>query len=246
MSKNFEILTNLEEERDLFRIDTEKAPKVTPKTAPPPLGENVRDEIAKLVQRIFCLSGNGVAPRAVLFCGIDHGDGASWMAAQAARAVAASAGNSVCIVDLDLRLPEVHGHLGTANRSGLADAVQHPGSIKNFLEPTAWSNLWVLPAGVSTDTRPLLVSDHLRDRISELRAEFDFLVFVAPPAAHSNDAAVLGRLLDGVVLVIGAGSTRRETARRAKETLEKGQVHLLGSVLNGRKFPIPDAVYRRL
>jgi Mrp family chromosome partitioning ATPase len=246
MSKNFEILTNLDEERELFRIDTEKAPKVAAKVAPHQLGEKVQDEIAKLVQRVFCLSGNGVTPRAVLFCGIDQGDGASWVASQAARAAAEIGSNSVCIVDLGLLSPSVHIHLGTANRAGLGDAVRHSGPIKNFLESTAWSNFWVLPAGVSADTRPLLVSDRLRDRITELRAAFDFLIFVAPPAAHSNDAAVLGRLLDGVILVVGAGSTRRETARRAKETLEKGQVHLLGTVLNGRQFPIPETLYRRL
>ncbi len=247
MSKNFEILTNLEEERELFRIETEKTPTVAAKVLPAaPLGDNVRDEIAKLVQRVFCLSGNGVAPRSVLFCGIDHGDGASWVSAQAARAVAEMGSGTVCVVDLNLRSPSVHVHLGTANRAGLSDAVRQSGSIKNFLERSRWDNLWVLPAGVSAETRALLVSDRLRDRVKELRSAFDFLIFDAPPAAHSNDAAVLGRLLDGVVLVVGAGTTRRETACRAKETLEKGQVHLLGTVLNGRQFPIPDAVYRRL
>ena len=246
MSKNFEILTRIEEERELFRIETDVTPKVGAIPASRSPGENVRDEIAKLVQRVFCLSGNGVSPRAVLFCGIDHGDGASWIAAQAARAIAERGAGSICVIDVNFRSPSLHAQLGTANRTCLADAIRQSGSIKKFLEPTNWDNLWVLPAGVGAEAGPLLLSDRFRERVAELRAEFDFLIFDAPPAAHSNDAAVLGRLLDGVVLVVGADSTRRETARRAKETLEKGQVHLLGAVLNRRSFPIPNAVYRRL
>jgi Mrp family chromosome partitioning ATPase len=49
-----------------------------------------------------------------------------------------------------------------------------------------------------------------------------------------------------VVVVVGAHSTRRETARKAKESLDAAHVHLLGTVLNNRTFPIPEALYRRL
>jgi len=246
MSKNFEILAHVEEERELFRVVTEKTPKLETKYVARRLGDTTREEVAKLVQRVFSLSGNGIAPRAVAFCGVEHGDGASWMSAQAARAVAELGNNTVCAVDINLRAATLHTHLGTANRAGLTDALRQTGSIKNFLECTSLSNLWILPAGGSAHSHPLLVSDRCRERVAELRAEFDFLIFDAPPAAHSNDAAVLGRLLDGVVLVVGAGSTRREAARKAKETLEKGQVRLLGTVLNKRQFPIPNALYRRL
>jgi capsular exopolysaccharide synthesis family protein len=246
MSKNFELLTNADEDRGLFRAVERKTSAPPQKCLSPRLGNVAREEVAKLVQRIFLLSGNGVAPRAVVFCGIEHGDGTSWICAQVARAVAEHGSNTVCAVDVNLRSPSLHGYLGAENRTGLGAAVRQVGSIRNFIEPGNMSNLWVLPAGLDGDPSVLLISDRFRERVKELRAEFDFLIFDAPPAAHSNDAAVLGRLLDGVVLVVGAGSTRRQTARKAKENLEKGQVRLLGTVLNGRSFPIPDALYRRL
>ena len=65
----------------------------------PPLGDVAREEVAKLVQRIFLTSREGCTPRAVAFCGIDHGDGASWICAQVALAVAAQGATSVCAVD---------------------------------------------------------------------------------------------------------------------------------------------------
>ena len=246
MSKNFELLTNVEGDRGLFQAAEREAEPSVSMSVTPPLGDVAREEVAKLVQRIFLTSnGNGRA-RAVAFCGIEHGDGASWICAQVALAVAAQGATSVCAVDANLRSPGLHSHLGTANRHGLAEAVRQVGPIRKFLGLGPSANLWVLPAGVSADPSLMLISERLRERVAELRAEFDFLIFDAPPVGHANDAAVLGALLDGVVLVVGAHSTRRETARKAKGTLEKGNVRLLGTVLNGRTFPIPDALYRRL
>ena len=114
------------------------------------------------------------------------------------------------------------------------------------MEPGPGANLWVLPAGVSADPSFLLISERLRECVAELRSEFDFLIFDAPPAGHANDATVLGAMLDGVVLVVGAHSTYREAARKAKESLKSANVRMLGAVLNNRTFPIPGAIYSRL
>jgi capsular exopolysaccharide synthesis family protein len=246
MSKNFELLTNVEEDGGLFQATQRKVEPSVPKSAAPPLGDVAREEVAKLVQRIFLTSREGGTPRAIAFCGIEHGDGASWICAQVARAVAAQGASAVCAVDANLLSPGLHSYLGTANRRGLSEAIRQAGPIRKFLESGPSVNLSVLTAGVNADPSLLLISERLRERVAELRAEFDYLIFDAPPAAHANDAAVLGGLLDGVVLVVGAHSTRRETARKAKENLEKGNVRLLGTVLNGRTFPIPDSLYRRL
>ena len=246
MSKNFELLTNVEGDRGLFQTAERTVEPSMSTCVTPPLGDVAREEVAKLVQRIFLTSREGGTPRAVAFCGIGHGDGASWICAQVALAVAAQGATSVCAVDANLRSPGLHSHLGTANRSGLAEAVRQVGPIRKFLAPGPRANLWVLPTGVSADQSLLLISERVRERVAELRAEFDFLIFDAPPVGDANDAAVLGALLDGVVLVVAAHSTHRETARKAKETLEKGNVRLLGTVLNRRTFPIPEALYRRL
>jgi Mrp family chromosome partitioning ATPase len=57
---------------------------------------------------------------------------------------------------------------------------------------------------------------------------------------------MIGRLADGVVLVIEAHATRREAARKVKESLEAANVRLLGAVLNKRTFPIPEVLYNRI
>jgi Mrp family chromosome partitioning ATPase len=246
MSRNFELLTQVEADGGLFQGAEEQVKRSVSTSVTPTLSDVAREEVAKLVQSIFLTSREGSAPRAVAFCGIGRGDSTSWICSQVALAVAAQEVGSVCAVDANLHAPGLHSFLGTPNHSGLAEAVRQVGPIRKFVAVGPRTNLWVLPAGAETDPDLLLISQRLRERVVELRAEFDFLVVDAPPAGRANDAIVLGGLLDGVVLVVGAHSTHREAARKAKGTLEKGNVRLLGTVLNGRTFPIPDALYRRL
>ena len=86
----------------------------------------------------------------------------------------------------------------------------------------------------------------LRSRIAELRDEFDY-VLVDTPAIHLyGDAVLLGQLTDGIILVVGSNTTRRESARLAKESIEAAQVPVLGAVLNRRTFPIPEMIYQNL
>jgi hypothetical protein len=86
----------------------------------------------------------------------------------------------------------------------------------------------------------------LRDRLVELRQDFDYAVIHGPAAGTRTEAALLGSLCDGVVLVVEANSTRRVAAQKVKEKLHSANVRLLGAVLSQRTFPIPEAIYRRL
>ena len=113
MSKNFELLTNVEGDRGLFQAAERKVEPSVSTSVTPPLGDVAREEVAKLVQRIFLTSREGGTPRAVAFCGIGHGDGATWICAQVALAVAAQGATSVCAVDANLRFaraPQLSRH----------------------------------------------------------------------------------------------------------------------------------------
>ena len=86
----------------------------------------------------------------------------------------------------------------------------------------------------------------LNRRLSQLRSEFDGCVIQAPAAGTSGTAALLGRLSDGMILVLEAHWTRRLAAQRAQAMLRAGDAKLLGTVLSERTFPIPEKLYRRL
>ena len=83
-------------------------------------------------------------------------------------------------------------------------------------------------------------------RLTELRSEFEFVLLDTPALDVHPDAVLLGQWTDGIVLVVGCDTTRRETARNAKLSFETAQIPVLGAVLNKRKFPIPEAIYRSI
>jgi Mrp family chromosome partitioning ATPase len=72
------------------------------------------------------------------------------------------------------------------------------------------------------------------------------VVIHSGPIRLETSATLLSRWTDGVVLVVEANATRRNTARRVKEILVTANVSVLGVVLNNRTFPIPEAIYRRV
>jgi Mrp family chromosome partitioning ATPase len=81
--------------------------------------------------------------------------------------------------------------------------------------------------------------------LADLRNEFEYAVIQAPAAGVSSEAAMLGQLADGVILVLEAHTTRKAAARKIKESLG-AQSRILGIVLTERRFPVPERIYRRL
>ena len=137
--------------------------------------------------------------------------------------------------------------LSTTNYHGLTDALQEQDSIRSFVKPLCNERLWLLSSGpLTADSPSLLGSERMRERSAELRKEFNFVIVDAPPVTRYSDAIALGKLSDGVVLVLEAGATRREAARMAVRNLRFSRVQVLGVVLNKRTFPIPRSIYNRL
>jgi Mrp family chromosome partitioning ATPase len=88
--------------------------------------------------------------------------------------------------------------------------------------------------------------ERCRARFAELREEFNYILISAPPVTRENEATLMGHLADGIVLIVEANHTKRESVRQAKKHLETAQVQLLGAVLDQRTFPIPEFLYRKL
>jgi Mrp family chromosome partitioning ATPase len=202
----------------------------------------VRDEIGKLVQNLFL---GPQASRRVVFSGTESGCGSTWTCAHAADELAQTRG-TVCVVDCNLRSPGLHEQFGTPNHHGLSDALQGSAPIQEYVHRLS-RNLWLLSCGSSAEAgQKMMGSDRMRSRLAELRGLFDYILMDAGPMNASNDAIILGGLSDGVVLMLKAHSSRRETARKAVQELQSANVRTLGAVLNQRTFPIPEKLYKRL
>ena len=246
MSLNFELLQQVGKEYEVFREPAHSRISGNVGRAHLDLDMFSREESMKLLQRLFLLPSSN-APRIVVFCGVETGDGASWVCLHAGEILASQVETSVCLVDANLRSPFLHEYFRGDALRGLTDAILQPGPVDDFAYRVNGGNLWLLPCGSNfSDPHGLLNSDRLRSRISELRAKFGYVLIDGPPVNLYADTSLLGKLTDGVVLIVQANSTRREAAKKAKESLEFANVRLFGTVLNKRLFPIPESLYRRI
>jgi capsular exopolysaccharide synthesis family protein len=254
MSRNFELLQKIGREQSLYATTTAEEPirEMEPPPVVVPVGSRLQiegaelEEITKLVQRVFLLSGND-APRTVVFSGTESGNGCSWVCARVAEVLTSQVSGSVCLVDANLRSPGLNEQFKVENQSGLTDALRTRAPMRTYAQPLSCPRLWLVTAGSpAEDGQSLLSSDRMRLRMTELRTQFDYVLIDTPAIASSNDATVLGSSTDGLVMVLKANSSRRESARGAIHDLRAAKVKVLGAVLNQRTFPIPQAIYDKL
>jgi non-specific protein-tyrosine kinase len=158
------------------------------------------------------------------------GEGKSLTAANLAVTMAQS-GRRTILVDCDLRRPTLHSLFELQSEPGLTNMVLEEGSTAP-LQQTSVENLWLLSSGPKPPNPADLLGTRKIDQVIEsLLGMAEMLLFDAPPVLAVTDAAVLGGKVDGVLLVIHAGKTRREHAERAKELLEKAKVRVVGTAL---------------
>ena len=144
--------------------------------------------------------------------------------------VMAQAGDRVIVVDGDLRRPQQHEIFGMANNKGLSNWLTERGAPP--LQKTTIDNLQVLTAGaVVANPVALLSAKRLAEALAELHTLADYVLCDAPPVLAVTDAALWASQVDGVLLLINAGGTKREDAQRAKAVLEKVQARIVGAVL---------------
>ena len=148
--------------------------------------------------------------------------------------VVAQAGRSVIVVDADLRRPVLHEIFELSNVRGLSNALSGDGSdLNSYIQPTRVENLRVLTSGaLPPNPTELLGSPRMEALIQELKGQADVVLFDSPAALALTDAVLLAKQVDGVLLVVKAGATRRGAARQAVENLAKVRADLLGVILN--------------
>jgi polysaccharide biosynthesis transport protein len=171
------------------------------------------------------------------------GEGKSMTTANLAAALAQS-GRRVILIDGDLHRPRQHRVFGLRNNTGLTTALiaNIAGSLDDILQDTGVTGLRVLTSGpLPPNAAELLGSTRMRELLADLHTVADVVIVDSPPVTALSDAAVLAMQTDGVLLVLDAGKTRREMAKRATEALGRVQARVIGVVLN--RMPARGAGY---
>jgi receptor protein-tyrosine kinase len=247
MSRNYELMTQLEIEVETRDNRPTAASDRAPAVAVVPIlsghaSDAGGEEMLRLIQRIF-LSASGNAPRQVVLCGVDDENSSSSVCAKAGRTLAANSSRPVCLVDANVRSPRLSNLFGIEGKNPFSG----PSAPLREQCVKVGGNLWMAGPNILADnSRVLLPPVQLKERLAELRDQFEYMLIDAPGTRVCGDAQLLGLVADAVILVIEANNTRRLTARKAKESLDAAGLRLLGTVLYNRSFPIPEKLYKRL
>lgn len=160
------------------------------------------------------------------------GEGKSTTAGNLAIALAQS-GNSVLLVDCDMRKPSIHKKFKISNAAGTAELLLR----KKLFEEVANKyneNLTIITAGkIPPNPSEMLASRAMTAFIKEMKKEFKYIILDTPPLQAVTDAQVLSTKADGVLLVVRAGSTKKELVSNSVDLINKVQGKVIGTVLNG-------------
>ncbi|WP_166874676.1 polysaccharide biosynthesis tyrosine autokinase [Salinibacterium sp. ZJ450] len=168
-------------------------------------------------------------------------EGKSTTAANLAIALADS-GTKVLLVDADLRRPKVDAYMGLEGAVGITDVLIGRAELADVVQPWGRSRLSVLPAGkIPPNPSELLGSATMARLISTLDAQYDVVIFDAPPLLPVTDAAILAKLVGGAIVVVAAGRTHKNQLTGALAALETVGAGVSGLVLTMLPTKGPDA-----
>ncbi len=160
------------------------------------------------------------------------GEGKSEVSANLAAAMA-QMGRRVLLIDADLRSPTQHHLWGLMNAVGLSNVIVGQEKLEHAIQ-TVTNRLSVLTAGVvPPNPIALLDSNRMAQILKLLAKQYDYIIFDTPPLAGMADAAVLGTMVDGLLLVAQPGVVNVDSAKIAKQILERSAPNVLGLVANG-------------
>ncbi len=205
-------------------------------TAAGPLAESIRTLRTKILY-----PEKGGRLRTILVTSASPGEGKSFICANLAMALAQGIDSYCILLDCDLRRPFLDKLFGFANEQGIVNHLQQNISLEDLIIPSGVDKLSILPAGPPpVNPAELSGSASMVKLLNELRSRYEdrFVIMDSPPLYAAPETAVLAQHVDGVVLIIRHGLSRREHIKALAETIGKDKI--IGVVYNAYKVNLLD------
>lgn len=192
-------------------------------------------ECYRLIRAGLLLSSAEHPPKTLLITSMEAQDGKTSTTTNLAR-VLARGGNSVLVIDCDLRRPRMHSLLGMTNEIGLSMFLAGTAASEDIIFNIPDEEFSLVPSGpIPPDPAELLGSKRMKELIDTLSQRFDFVLLDSPPVQSVTDSLALCQFVAGTVLVIRAGKTTYEILESGLKKLRDVNGRVLGFVLNGLK-----------
>lgn len=175
----------------------------------------------------------GGPPRTILITSVVPEEGKGFACANLGVALAQDMEHHALMVDCDMRRPSLAAMFGLSNDSGLVDHLRNNVDLSLLLRKTGMPKLSLIPSGTPpANPAELLDSNRMSELISELANRYDdrFILLDSPPNAVASETAILAKRVDGIVLVVRWGYSRREQVKKLVELI--GEDKIIGIVFN--------------
>ena len=224
-------------------VDGIKDPDTAPimdVNAPPQFSEAVRQV---RIEVMLGIPGEGT--RVLLVTSTAPREGKTVVASNIAAALGA-ADERVLIIDADMRRPRVHHALDAKREPGLSSALVGRIDPRAAIAKTTLQGVSVLPAGPQPpNPTELFAQGRFRKLLDAVAGDFDWIIVDSPPVRVVSDALILAQEVSGIVFVVGADMTRRDTARDAIDMLKQANRNVIGAVLNQAELVRHASYYGR-
>lgn len=193
----------------------------------------VSEEFRRLRTQILHPAGDKDPPRTILVVSAAPAEGKTLMTAGLAITLAQGVEEHALAIDCDLRQPSLAAMFGLDNRQGLADHLSHGVDMGRLIRKTELTKLSLLPAGPPpANPAELLGSERLEMMVNEVSRRYPdrYVIFDSPPLKIAAETAILAKLVDGVVLVVREGRSRRDDVAELIATI--GPEKIFGVVFN--------------
>ncbi|HEU0185556.1 MAG TPA: polysaccharide biosynthesis tyrosine autokinase [Blastocatellia bacterium] len=189
-------------------------------------------ESYRMLRTSILLSNAGAPPKTILITSSQPSEGKTTTAVNTAISLS-QLGASVLLIDADLRRPAVHKAFKIPHDRGISNYLSSRTPIDDLIVKLPIPNLYALPCGpIPPNPAELISSDSMKELLRTLSQRFDHILIDSPPMISVTDPIILSTMVDGLILVVQAGRSTRELARRARRELARVGARVFGVVLN--------------
>jgi len=196
----------------------------------------------KLLRTDLLFPVSGKPPRIIMITSTVPGEGKSFVAANLAVSIAQGINEHVLLMDCDLRMPSIHRSFGFGNVQGLSDYLANGASLSSSLLKTKVEKLTILPGGKPQhNPAELLSSEKMSQLLADVKTRYPdrYIIIDSAPPQLTAETGAIARQVDGIIIVVKFGSTRRELVEDTLEKLDKKKI--LGVIIN--RFDIQSMKY---
>ena len=176
----------------------------------------------------------------VMITSSTNGEGKSTISAFLAITCSMYENGETLLIDCDLRRPNIHKILGIEKRAGLAEILRGEIEPLKAIKNTDIKNLKVITSGYANGNPTTLLNMKNLNRVfTQLQWIFQTIIIDTPPIVPVNDSLILNSLADTILMVVKAGKTQREVAKRAVELIQDAGAKNIGLLVNNINNVLP-------